>query len=58
MANGDKVCKNGKKSGGFLFQSYIKCVISEICFALVKSYSISRTFAAHNEKGFVAASVF
>ena len=39
MANGDKVCKNGKKSGGFLLQSYIKCVISEICFALVKSYS-------------------
>ena len=26
--------------------------------SVVKSYSISRTFAAHNEKGFVAASVF
>jgi len=49
-----KSAKMVKSLEGFCF----KATTSEICFALVKSYSISRTFAAHNEKGFVAASVF
>ena len=52
-----KSAKMVKSLEGFCFKA-TSSVISEICFALVKSYSISRTFAAHNEKGFVAASVF
>ena len=40
LENGNKVWKNGKKSWVFFFQSYNK-FISDFCFVLLKSYSVS-----------------